>query len=324
MPPVMGAAAFLMAEILQISYAEVAIAAIIPSVLYYAAVFIYADLEAARKNIAPMPPDTGSAARARAQGRLVLRHSDRRADLCAVLAQPHARKKARCGRPAAVVLVNWVFGYKGRRLHPLDLFLAFRDTGLAVVDVVIVGAMAGIIIGIIDVTGLGFGLTFILVQFGQQSLFGLLALTALVCIILGMGMPTTAIYLLVATLAAPPLIKLGINPLAAHMFVFYFGLVSLITPPVAIAAFVAANLAGAEPMETAVQAVRLGLDRAGGAGDVRDVAEPDHAGQAARHADRRGHGLRRRLDRHCRRARLLLPADGFRHACRLSRRRSLR
>jgi TRAP-type uncharacterized transport system fused permease subunit len=118
--------------------------------------------------------------------------------------------------------------------------------------------MAGIIIGIIDVTGLGFGLTFILVQFGQTSLLGLLALTALVCIILGMGMPTTAIYLLVATLAAPPLIKLGVNPLAAHMFVFYFGLVSLITPPVAIAAFVAANLAGSQPMETAVQAVRLG------------------------------------------------------------------
>jgi TRAP-type uncharacterized transport system fused permease subunit len=73
-----------------------------------------------------------------------------------------------------------------------------------------------------------------------------------------MGMPTTAIYLLVATLAAPPLIKLGVNPLAAHLFVFYFGLVSLITPPVAIAAFVAANLAGSKPMETAVQAVRLG------------------------------------------------------------------
>ena len=147
---------------------------------------------------------------------------------------------------------------RGERLHPRDLFLAFRDTGLAVVDVVVVGAMAGIIIGIIDVSGLGFGLTFILVQFGQHSLAALLVLTALVCIILGMGMPTTAIYLLVATLAAPPLIKLGINPLAAHMFVFYFGLVSLITPPVAIAAFVAANLAGSKPMETAVQAVRLG------------------------------------------------------------------
>jgi TRAP-type uncharacterized transport system fused permease subunit len=139
-----------------------------------------------------------------------------------------------------------------------DLLLTFRDTGIAVVDVVVVGALAGIIIGIIDVTGLGFGLTFVLIEFGQQSLIALLLLTAVVCIVLGMGMPTTAIYLVVATLAAPPLIKLGINPIAAHLFVFYFGLVSLITPPVAIAAFVAANIAGSRPMETAVQAVRLG------------------------------------------------------------------
>ena len=257
MPPVMGAAAFLMAEILQISYAEVAIAAFIPAVLYYAAVFIYADLEAARKNIAPMPPDkVPPIMRVLKEGWFfavpigVL--------IYALFWLNRSAEESALWSAGFVVVVNWVFGYKGRRLHPHDVFLAFRDTGLAVMDVVIVGAMAGIIIGIIDVSGLGFGLTFILVQFGQHSLAALLALTALVCIILGMGMPTTAIYLLVATLAAPPLIKLGIDPLAAHLFVFYFGLVSLITPPVAIAAFVAANLAGSQPMETAVQAVRLG------------------------------------------------------------------
>ncbi|MGA7486644.1 MAG: TRAP transporter fused permease subunit [Xanthobacteraceae bacterium] len=257
MPPVMGAAAFLMAEILQISYAEVAIAAIIPSVLYYAAVFIYADLEAARKHIAPLPPErVPPLLRVLKEGWFFV--IPIAVLVYALFSLNRTPEESALWAAAAVVLVNWVFGYKGRRLHPIHLFLAFRDTGIAVADVVIVGAMAGIIIGIIDVTGLGFGLTFILVEFGQHSLFGLLALTALVCIILGMGMPTTAIYLLVATLAAPPLIKLGINPLAAHMFVFYFGLVSLITPPVAIAAFVAANLAGAGPMETAVQAVRLG------------------------------------------------------------------
>ena len=257
MPPIMGAAAFLMAELLQISYAEVAIAAIIPSVLYYSAVFIYADLEAARKNIAPMPAD-----KVPPLGR-VLKEGWFFAIPIGVLIYAlfwgnRTAEESALWASGTVIVVNWIFGYKGRRLKLPDLFLTFRDTGLAVMDVVIVGAMAGIIIGIIDVTGLGFGLTFILVQFGQQSLIGLLLLTALVCIILGMGMPTTAIYLLVATLAAPPLIKLGINPLAAHMFVFYFGLVSLITPPVAIAAFVAANLAGSRPMETAVQAVRLG------------------------------------------------------------------
>jgi TRAP transporter 4TM/12TM fusion protein len=253
----MGAAAFLMAEILQIGYAQVVIAAIIPATLYYLAVFIFADLEAARKNIAPLPPE-----RIPPLGRAVMEGWFFLVPIgiliYALFELNRTPQESALWAAAAVVVVNLIFGYKGRRLAPIDLYHAVRDTGIGVVDVIIVGAMAGVIIGIIDVTGLGFGLTFILIEFGQHSLFALLILTALICIVLGMGMPTTAIYLLVATLAAPPLIKLGVNPLAAHLFVFYFGLVSLITPPVAIAAFVAANLAGSKPMETAVQAVRLG------------------------------------------------------------------
>ena len=101
-------------------------------------------------------------------------------------------------------------------------------------------------------------MTLILASVGEDSLFLLLILTALVSILLGMGMPTSAIYLLLATMIAPSLIKLGINPIAAHMFVLYFGLMSMITPPVAIAAFAAASLSGAKPMETGVTAVRLG------------------------------------------------------------------
>ena len=257
MPPIMGAAAFLMAELLRISYAQVVLAALIPAVLYYAAVFIYADLEAARKKIAPLPADKiPRLMRAVAEGWFFLIPIG--VLIYTLFWLNRTAEQSALWASATVVLVNWIFGYKGRRLKIPDLLLTFRDTGIAVVDVVVVGAMAGIIIGIIDVTGLGFGLTFILIEFGQQSLLALLILTAVVCIVLGMGMPTTAIYLVVATLAAPPLVKLGINPIAAHMFVFYFGLVSLITPPVAIAAFVAANIAGSRPMETAVQAVRLG------------------------------------------------------------------
>ena len=112
--------------------------------------------------------------------------------------------------------------------------------------------------GVMGSTGLGDGLTFVLIQLGEGNLPVLLFVTALICIVLGMSMPTTAIYLLVAAIAAPPLVKLGINPVAAHMYVFYFGIVSLITPPVAVAAFVAANLAGAKPMETALASVRIG------------------------------------------------------------------
>ena len=118
--------------------------------------------------------------------------------------------------------------------------------------------MAGIIIAILDRTGLGQALTLILAAVGEDSLFLLLVLTALVSILLGMGMPTSAIYLLLATMIAPSLIKLGVNPIAAHMFVLYFGLMSMITPPVAIAAFAAASLSGAKPMETGATAVRLG------------------------------------------------------------------
>ena len=154
--------------------------------------------------------------------------------------------------------MNWIFGYKGHRMKPAEIYHAIRDTGVTGVDIVVIGAMAGFIIGVVEVTGLGNGLTIVLIQFGEDNLYGLLVITAVVCIILGMGMPTTAIYLLVALLAAPPLIKLGVHPIAAHMFVLYFGIVSLITPPVAVAAFVAANLAGAKPMETALTAVRIG------------------------------------------------------------------
>ena len=131
-------------------------------------------------------------------------------------------------------------------------------TGASSVGIIVIGAMAGTIIGILDGTGLGFGLTYVLVRLGEGNLLGLLAITAVTCIVLGMGMPTAGIYLLLATLAAPPLIKLGVPPMSAHLFVLYFGIMSMITPPVALCAFTAANLSGANPMETGLTAVRLG------------------------------------------------------------------
>ena len=257
MPPIMGAAAFLMAEFLEIAYVEVVIAAIIPSLLYYLAVFLYADLEAAKKNIAAVPED-----RIPPLGR-VLKEGWFYVIPFAVLIYAlfvlnRSPEEAALWAAVTVILVNWIFGYKGHRLTPTEIYHAVRDTGVTGVDIVVIGAMAGFIIGVVETTGLGNGLTIVLIQFGEGNLYGLLAITAVVCIILGMGMPTTAIYLLVALLAAPPLIKLGVDPLAAHMFVLYFGIVSLITPPVAVAAFVAANLAGANPMETAFTAVRIG------------------------------------------------------------------
>ncbi len=257
MPPIMGAAAFLMAEILQVPYSDVVIAAIVPALLYYVAVFIYADLEAARKNIAPVPADQiPPFFRAIREGWFFM------IPFAVLIYQLFvgnlAPEEAALWGAGSIVVVSWIFGYKGRRIGARGIYESIRDTGATAVDIITIGAMAGIIIGVIQVSGLGFGLTFVLVEFGQGNLAGLLALTAVICIILGMGMPTTAVYLLVAVLAAPPLIQLHVLPIAAHMFVFYFGIVSLITPPVAVAAYVAASLAGAGAMETAVTSVKLG------------------------------------------------------------------
>ncbi|MCH8110593.1 MAG: TRAP transporter fused permease subunit [Proteobacteria bacterium] len=257
MPPIMGAAAFLMSERLELPYSEIIIAALLPSLLYYIAVFIQADVEAARLKIPPIPED-----QIRKLG-TVLKEGwhftlpfvvlifalfvlNRRPDTAALWAS------------GTIIVVSLVFGYKGKRIGLAEIWESVTGTGKVAVDIIIIGAMAGLIIGVIEVTGLSFGLTFLLVQLGQGSLIGLLVLTAIVSIILGMGMPTTAIYLIVATLAAPPLRQLGVSPIAADMFVLYFGLLSMITPPVAIAAFTAANMAGARPMKVAVTAVRYG------------------------------------------------------------------
>jgi TRAP transporter 4TM/12TM fusion protein len=258
MPPIMGAAAFLMAEILEIGYTEVVLAAVIPALLYYVAVFVYADLEAAKKNIEPVPEELIPPLwKTMKEGWFFI--IPFAVLIYALFSLNRAPETAALWSGATVVIVNWVFGYKGKRIAPKEIISAVRDTGVrGGSEIVIIGAMAGLIIGILGATGLGEALTQALVTVGENNLALLLAITAVICIVLGMGMPTTAIYLLVSIIAAPPLIKLGINPLAAHMYVFYFGIVSLITPPVAIAAFVAANIAGASPMATAVTAVRLG------------------------------------------------------------------
>jgi TRAP-type uncharacterized transport system fused permease subunit len=115
-----------------------------------------------------------------------------------------------------------------------------------------------VVIGLLNITGLAFGLSLTLVKLGEGNLVLLLVAVAFMCIILGMGLPTTGVYLLVAVLAAPPLVQLGVPPLAAHMFVFFFGCLSMITPPVAMAAYAAAHIANASPMKVGFAACRLG------------------------------------------------------------------
>lgn len=257
MPPIMGAAAFLMAELLAVPYQEVVIAAIIPALLYYTSVFVQADLEAARKGILPVPKEL-------IPGKLdVLRRGwyflvPFVALLVALFNLNAPAEKAALYGAAVVFVLGSIFTYSGKRLTPRIVLKCMTETGAASVDIVIIGAAAGLILGILDATGLSFGLTLVLVEIGQKNLLLLLAMTGCIGIILGMGMPTTASYFLLATLAAPPIIKLGVEPIAAHMFVLFFGMMSMITPPVALAAFTAAKLAGAGPMETALAACRFG------------------------------------------------------------------
>ncbi len=257
MPPIMGASAFLLAESLQIPYREVVTAALVPAVLYYLSLFFFADLEAGRRNIAPVDADKIPK----------LWHTARRgwfilvpfAVLITALFQYNQPPEAAALVAfASLAVISLFVTYRGGGAGWRDYVAAFRETGRSAVEIALICAVAGMIIGLFSLSGLSFGLGFFLIQLGKTSVFLLLATTAFVCIVLGMGMPTVGVYLLLATLAAPPLIELGIMPLSAHLFVLYFGMMSMITPPVAIAAFVAGNMAGAHPMRTGFEAVRIG------------------------------------------------------------------
>ncbi len=257
MPPVMGIAAFIMAEFLQVPYASVALAALIPAMLFYLALFIQVDLEAARSAMVPMEsgqiPDI----------RKVLKDGWYFSIPFAVLIYAlfwRGYEAETAGLLAIVVTVVLavVFRSGGRRIGIKDLYETLRDTGKTVVELFMIGAAAGIIIGSLNYSGVGFSLTLSLVTLGGGTLIGLLVIAAIASIILGMGMPTVGVYILLATLIAPALVELNIQPMAAHMFILYFGCLSMITPPVCIAAFAAANLAGSDPMRTGYVSMALG------------------------------------------------------------------
>jgi TRAP-type uncharacterized transport system fused permease subunit len=133
---------------------------------------------------------------------------------------------------------------------------SFIDTGKQSIDIIVIVAAAGFVIGVLNATGLVFNMALIVIDLAGESLLILLLVTALVSIVLGMGMPTVAVYVLLATLVVPALVKAGVTPIAAHFFVLYFGMMSMITPPIAIAAFAAASLAGEKPLQVAFCGMR--------------------------------------------------------------------
>ena len=256
MPPVMGAAAFLMAEFLQMSYAEVVIAAIVPSLLYYAALFIQADLDAAKLGISRVAKsDIPDRKIVRGGWHFILGFAVLIYGLFALNWQPERAALVSC---LVVIATSLVFGYQSKRPSLRVLWETIPLTGKNVVEIILISAAAGIVIGILNVTGLSFNLTYALVQLGGGNKFVLLLLSAVICIVLGMGLPTLGVYVLLAALVAPALIEVGINPIAAHLFILYLGMMSMITPPIAIAAFAAAGIARASAMATGFASMKFG------------------------------------------------------------------
>lgn len=256
MPPVMGASAFLMAEFLAVPYSSIVMAALVPALLYYVALFIQADLEAAKLGIKAVPKENIPDAR------VVLRgvHFVVSFAVLIYLLFWKGYQPERAALWAGLVLIAtvMVLGYRGTRPSLRVIFSSLAQTGHGVVEILLISAASGIVIGVLNVTGLSFNLTYALVQVGGGSAVMLLFLSALVCIILGMGLPTLGVYVLLAALVAPALVQVGIEPIAAHLYVLYFGMMSMITPPIAMAAFAAASIAKASAMATGWAAMRFG------------------------------------------------------------------
>ncbi|MFT7105590.1 MAG: TRAP transporter 4TM/12TM fusion protein [Yoonia sp.] len=256
MPPVMGASAFLMAEFLAVPYSQIVTAALVPALLYYVALFIQADLEAARLGIRAVAKDKIPSARRVLGG---MHFVAAFAVLIYLLFwgryQP---ERAALWAAGVLILTALAMGYGGVRPTVRHILGSLSKTGHSVVEILLISAASGFVIGVLNITGLSFNLTYLLVQVGGSSLILLLFLSALVCIILGMGLPTLGVYVLLAALVAPALIQLGVEPIAAHLYVLYFGMMSMITPPIALAAFAAASIAKAPSMATGVASMRFG------------------------------------------------------------------
>ena len=256
MPPIMGAAAFLMAEFLEMDYADIVIAAIIPALLYYFAIFVQVDLVAARDRI-KFVADT--LPRARDVLRIGWHFIVPFGVLVYALYVMHAEAEVAAMYAAATIIVLGAFRrYKGKRMNWRTFLASFYDAGIATTELVLIVAAAGFVIGILNKSGGGFALTLALINLGGGNLYILLLIAALICIVLGMGMPTTGVYVLLAALVAPGLVEAGVHKLPAHMFILYFGMMSMITPPIALAAFAAASLSRADPMKTGFVAMRMG------------------------------------------------------------------
>ncbi|MDI7247540.1 MAG: TRAP transporter permease [Bacillota bacterium] len=255
MPPIMGVGAFLMAELIGVPYATIAKAAIIPAVLYFLTLGIAVYLEARRLGLKGTPrSELPSVWRTLVAG---IPYLIPLAILIYLLASGYSPLKSAFFAIVAIAVLA-AFGLTDR-MGIREIIQAMNSTAKSVAPVATACACAGIIIGVTTLTGLGLKLSTLVVEWSHGLTFVGLVLTMLVSLVLGMGLPTSAAYLVLAVLGGPALEKMGVPILAAHLFIFYFGCISTITPPVALAAYAAAGIAGSDPMRTGWTASRLGI-----------------------------------------------------------------
>ncbi|SCY37901.1 TRAP transporter permease [Paracoccus tibetensis] len=253
LPPIMGAGAFIMAEVTGIPYTDIVIAAIIPALLYFVSVYFMVDLQALKLNMKGLPRS----------------ELPRFADLIKqvylflpiiiliyTLFAGYSVIRAGAMGMAAAAMVSWLTPHK---MGPRQIFHALELGAKMSIQLVAVCAAAGVIVGVIALTGVGARFSSLLLTIADQNQYLAMFFAMCISIILGMGMPTTAAYAVAAAVVAPGLIQLGVPVLVAHFFVFYYAVMSAITPPVALAAYAGAGLSGSDPMKTSVEAFKLGL-----------------------------------------------------------------
>jgi TRAP transporter 4TM/12TM fusion protein len=259
MPPVMGAGAFVMAEMLGVSYAKIALAAAIPALLYFLSVGLMVYFEAGRLNLKTIErgqvPPIKETLRKGCHLLIPL-------GLLIYLLVVKQLSPMLAGLYSIVALVGVASLFsliRERRVPWLEILEALKHGVVTAVPVAMACAAAGLVIGVVSLTGLGVRFTQFIVGFSGGVLWLAGLLTMVACIILGMGLPTTAAYIITAILGVPALEKLGVDPMAAHMFIFYFAIISFITPPVAISAYAASAISGANAMKTGLMSFQLGL-----------------------------------------------------------------
>lgn len=256
LPPIMGAAAFIMAEMLSVKYSSIIVWAAVPALLYYLGIIIQVQLRASKDGLVGLPreqlPKTGEVLKR--QGHLLL-------PVFFLLYMLFFSGTTVIFSAVLTILVTIVVSWfkKETRMSVGELIDALADGAKQTVSVAIACACVGIIIGVSSKTGFGLTMANTIISLGDTSILFTLVFTMITCMILGMGLPSIPAYIITASIAAPALAKLGIAPAAAHMFSFYYAMFANLTPPVALASFAAAGLSGGDPMKTGIASVKLAI-----------------------------------------------------------------